>query len=258
MALKENYVDDILNTSKNTKRKYNMLSNSDGTVSLEDVTEYSQNGDNFGASDINITNKTINQLISMGLNVRWNSESDYFEVLLNGNWEQTIIKAGMKDYQNRVYLYNNGVINTEITSLKEWKPDHAGAGTKAVFNSDNIELIAYTQSGISSQSAVVTSNSIDLTQYKSITAVLEDFDLSILPSGTDNFVGIMLYSSDNVASWTDVGVSAKTSIHSGNTVTLDISSVNQNLYIYVDLCIYSNVGNHSVKVKQIYLTKKES
>lgn len=259
MALKEDYLDDILDTSVNEKRKYRMINNADSTISLEDVTEYSQNGDNFGSFDINITNKTVNELIAMGLNVRWNSESDYFEVLLNGNWEQTIVKAGAKEDPNRVYLYNNGVINTEITSLKEWKPAHAGAGTVAVFNSDNIELTAYTQSTISSQAGVVTENAIDLTQYKSITAVLEDFDLTNLPVTTAvNLVGIMLYSSDNVPSWTDVAVSAKTSINKGNTVTLDVSSVNQNLFVYVDLMIDAGNGNHSVKVKQIYLTKKES
>lgn len=95
MALKEDYLDDILDTSVNEKRKYRMINNADGTISLEDVTEYSQNGDNFGAFDINITNKTVNELIAMGLNVRWNSESDYFEVLLNGNWEQTKVKSGI-------------------------------------------------------------------------------------------------------------------------------------------------------------------
>ena len=257
MALKEDYLDDILDTSVNEKRKYRMINNADSTISLEDVTEYSQNGDNFGSFDINITNKTVNELIAMGLNVRWNSESDYFEVLLNGNWEQTIVKAGAKEDPNRVYLYNNGFINTEITSLKGWKPDHAASGTNTVFNTNDITLTAYTQSTISSQAGVVTENAIDLTQYKSITAVLEDFDLSTLPGGTTNLVGIMLYSSDNVPSWTDVAVSAKTSINKGNTVTLDVSSVNQSLFVYVDLMIHSDVGNHSVKVKQIYLTKKE-
>ena len=66
MALKENYVDDILNTSKNTKRKYNMLQNGDGTVSFEDVTEYSQNGDNFGSADVNAITKAINELAKAG------------------------------------------------------------------------------------------------------------------------------------------------------------------------------------------------
>lgn len=53
MALKTDYKDDVLDTSVNTRRKYNMIQNDDGTVSLEDVTTYLQVGDSFGAQEIN-------------------------------------------------------------------------------------------------------------------------------------------------------------------------------------------------------------
>lgn len=59
MALKTNYKEDVLAASS-TKRKYNMITNADGTVSFEDVTEYQQTGDNFGAGDINRTNTAVN------------------------------------------------------------------------------------------------------------------------------------------------------------------------------------------------------
>lgn len=59
--LKTNYKDDVLDTSKNEKRKYRMIQNEDGTVSFEDVTEYTQQGDAFGAADINATNAKINE-----------------------------------------------------------------------------------------------------------------------------------------------------------------------------------------------------
>lgn len=62
MALKENYKDDILDTSQNVKRKYQMENNGDGTVSFTDVTEYTQQGDSFGASDMNATNGKVNAL----------------------------------------------------------------------------------------------------------------------------------------------------------------------------------------------------
>lgn len=60
--LKTNYKDDVLDTSKNTKRRYNTIQNSDGTISLEDVTEYLQNGDDFGAAGINATNAKVNEV----------------------------------------------------------------------------------------------------------------------------------------------------------------------------------------------------
>ena len=62
MALRTDYKDDILDTSVNEKRKYNLITNSDGTVSLEDMTEYSQFGDSFGGADINRTNGEINRI----------------------------------------------------------------------------------------------------------------------------------------------------------------------------------------------------
>ena len=65
MALKTNYKDDILDISKNEKRKYNMITNPDGTVSLDDVTVYTQEGDSFGATDINRTNEAVNKLTNV-------------------------------------------------------------------------------------------------------------------------------------------------------------------------------------------------
>ena len=58
--LKTDYKDDVLDTSVNTSRRYRMITNSDGTVSLEDVTVYLEEGDIFGAVDINKTNEAVN------------------------------------------------------------------------------------------------------------------------------------------------------------------------------------------------------
>ena len=62
--LKTNYVDDVLDSDKNQFRKYQMIYNDDGTVSFVDVTTYTQNGDSFGAKDINDTNAAVNELNS--------------------------------------------------------------------------------------------------------------------------------------------------------------------------------------------------
>lgn len=60
--LRTDFVDDILNTSENTRRKFRMITNDDGTISLEDVTAYSQVGDSFGAAEVNKTNGAVNAL----------------------------------------------------------------------------------------------------------------------------------------------------------------------------------------------------
>lgn len=59
--LPTDYVDDILSSS-NTRRKYQQTDNFDGTKSFTDVTEYKQEGTDFGAVDVNRTNKAINDL----------------------------------------------------------------------------------------------------------------------------------------------------------------------------------------------------
>lgn len=62
-TLPVNFKDDILDASMNGKRRYQLISNSDGTYSLEDVTEYTQKGSNFGAAQINATNTAVNESI---------------------------------------------------------------------------------------------------------------------------------------------------------------------------------------------------
>ena len=61
-VLKTNYKDDAWVG----KRKYSKTDNSDGTISLDDVTEYTQEGDSFGAADINKTNAEVNKAYKVG------------------------------------------------------------------------------------------------------------------------------------------------------------------------------------------------
>lgn len=58
-----NFKDDILSAGMNEKRRYNVIQNSDGTISLEDVTTYTQVGSNFGAAQINATNTAVNESV---------------------------------------------------------------------------------------------------------------------------------------------------------------------------------------------------
>lgn len=61
MALKTNFTDDILAESMNGKRQYNVTENSNGTKSLEDVTDYQSVGSTLSAKDMNETNAAVNQ-----------------------------------------------------------------------------------------------------------------------------------------------------------------------------------------------------
>ena len=64
--LRTDYKDDVLDTSVNTQRKYQMTTNEDGTVSFTDVTQYIQVGNTFGAADINAMNEVLNHSFANG------------------------------------------------------------------------------------------------------------------------------------------------------------------------------------------------
>lgn len=75
--LKTDYKNDVLDTSVNDNRKYEMTNNSDGTISLTDVTVYSQEGSLLGANDINATNERVNQLTAQdGLDFRFATDGE--------------------------------------------------------------------------------------------------------------------------------------------------------------------------------------
>lgn len=60
--LKTDYKNNVVDLNTNETRKYRMITNDDGTVSFEDVTVYSQVGNDFGAEDINAVTQELNQL----------------------------------------------------------------------------------------------------------------------------------------------------------------------------------------------------
>lgn len=76
MALKTNFTDDILAESMNGKRQYNVTENSNGTKSLEDVTDYQSVGSTFSAKDMNETNAAVNQAYD-DMEDEFNPEVDY-------------------------------------------------------------------------------------------------------------------------------------------------------------------------------------
>lgn len=110
--LKTNYVDDVLDTTKNQLRKYQQIQNDDGTVSFVDVTEYTQVGTSFGAKDINDTNAAINDVNGKLLNITTKKVS-----FPKGNAIITIdgIKKGACIIAMRNVI-SNGTVATYITS----------------------------------------------------------------------------------------------------------------------------------------------
>lgn len=103
MALKTGYKDYQFQEGE-TLRKYQQISNGDGTISLKDVTSYQQEGDRFSASDINATNAEVNKIVGVQeitLGTSWSSnqqtvslqgitenDSPIIDVKLSGSTEE--------------------------------------------------------------------------------------------------------------------------------------------------------------------------
>lgn len=119
--LKTNYVDDVLDTSKNEKRKYRMETNEDGTVSFVDVTEYIQVGDSFGSKDVNEITSAVGDLGSkishIGMIIQsttLDTEEKVKEIYGGDKWERItgrfLIGAG-EDYDvSSMGGYKNAIV----------------------------------------------------------------------------------------------------------------------------------------------------
>lgn len=59
--LPTNFKDDILAPSMNQKRKFTITAIGDDTYEIEDVTDYTQTGSDFGSGQINATNQAVNE-----------------------------------------------------------------------------------------------------------------------------------------------------------------------------------------------------
>lgn len=104
MALRSDFKDSVLKDTTGNK-KYKMITNSDNTVSFVDVTEYSQEGSNYGAKEVNEEREAINSVIV--------PKTRTFEI--HGNLTYNITEAGAVTWF-RIF----GNIRTEIPKGHEY------------------------------------------------------------------------------------------------------------------------------------------
>lgn len=137
MGFKTDYKDDIINTTSNEKRQYEMIQNDNGTVSFNDVTVYEQVGDTLGAKELNEISEKLN--IS-GERIRYNNVTDMVQILNDdGVWED------WSSGSTAVALLKNGIITTKYYSDSlEISTEYSGFsyfyptsnGNYVVFNND--------------------------------------------------------------------------------------------------------------------------
>lgn len=165
--LKTNYVDDVLDSSKNQLRKYQQIQNDDGTVSFVDVTEYSTTGTSFGAKDINDTNTAVNELNnSLGRILIKQSYSTAQDIALPDN---------NYDYIECYFLVLGG--NTQVLSPVKIEKGEIGACFLSSVNASLSTITTY------ERRVRLSSDGITLTLYDNVVSTYSNGSYS---SGTIN------------------------------------------------------------------------
>jgi len=122
--LPTNFLDDILAQSMRGKRKFTITDNGDGTYEIEDVTDYTQTGSDFGAGQINATNKAVNESCDKADVI-----DDYDDLVANkapGKIAGALAVAGLIGKLNVYETSNNGGW-TVVKHLNGWTELHITA-----------------------------------------------------------------------------------------------------------------------------------
>ena len=122
--LKTDYKDAMYDGS----RKYRIIANADGTSGITDATTYTQEGDPFGATDINATNEAINRqdhvtLLALAADAWTGDEAPY---------EQTVAVEGVTAEDNPMLvsaLADGADLATQKAYSKAFGILAAGTGT---------------------------------------------------------------------------------------------------------------------------------
>ena len=122
--LKTDYKDAMYDGS----RKYRIIANADGTSGITDATTYTQEGDPFGANDINATNEAINRqdhvtLLALAADAWTGDEAPY---------EQTVAVEGVTAEDNPMLvsaLEDGADLATQKAYSKAFGILAAGTGT---------------------------------------------------------------------------------------------------------------------------------
>ncbi len=168
MALKTDYKDYI---PPSGGRKYKITANSDGSSSVEDITQYQQVGDTWGAEDINSITEKVNDTYT-----KTESDERYATAAQGQKADNALPKTGGT-------ISGNLTVVQDLTVQRAFNGMRIKAGTKIVttanttnraelFTSDQLNTLFGT-SGVTynaTNSVVVVANGDYETQSKNITA----------------------------------------------------------------------------------------
>ena len=111
MALKTDYKDYVADGA----RKYRLTANADGTTGIEDATAYAQQGDRFGAADINATNAAVNT--AAGAAAAAQTKADAAMPKAGGAFTGTVRRTGETAAHLGGEFYNVRVVSSDYDTV---------------------------------------------------------------------------------------------------------------------------------------------
>ena len=160
-TLPTNFKDDILAPSMGGKRKFTITDNGDGTYKIEDVTDYTQTGSDFGAGQINATNQAVNDSCDKA-----NVIDDLDDIIANhangmiaGAKAVATLNADLAEFLNRCSYSDSGEIETDETWVDGKKIYRRTFITTETVSPSNTITIPLTLSGIADTLWIDTQNS---------------------------------------------------------------------------------------------------
>lgn len=182
------------------------------------------------------------------VNVRYNEESDFFEVKKNGEWESTQIRAGL----NKLYLYDNGDHCTSIGGAWEsvgslWNNPGVNVTQMSVNFTETVIIIPETQSGYGG--TIFKENPIDLTGYDKL-YIDWAIDWNTSGSGGSQARVVISNTKDNGYTLSSYLLKQWSSTDINGRDYIDISALNGEFYIGIAKYDYVRVG--IVTVRQVW------
>ena len=110
----------------NGKRRFNMIQNSDGTVSFEDVTDYTQVGSTFGAAQINATNEAVNnaadasKIIDSLETIKANTQSGYIAGALAAKALNSNLSKQISFKKLHSSAQDSGITNVSVSGYSQY------------------------------------------------------------------------------------------------------------------------------------------
>ncbi len=158
-----NFKDDILAESMEGRRRYQMITNEDGTVSFVDVTEYEQVGSEFGQAEINVIHRAINNKLDSGEVIDPLAAEEVgfaADAKLTGDALREV-SAKMEIVWNKLFPPEKYFIKSGILQFGEWTWNNTSEATGSAYQSGSAYCLSTKVTGTAGRGIAFSTSQID-------------------------------------------------------------------------------------------------